>query len=85
MYYILYISFGWQVFLVCPGIDLESCAGYLKHSSLFKFCASGAAVDQICSFNENDETLIYTTSFVIHHIIFCSLAYNIMISLVPKD
>ena len=74
MYYIYYIyklkcSVGSQVFLVCPGIDLESCAGYLKHSWLSKFCASGAAIDQICSFNENDETIIYNTSFVIHHII----------------
>ena len=78
-------SFCWQVFLVCPGIDLESCAGYLGHSSLSKFCSSGAAIDQICSFNGHDETIICTTSFAIHHIICCSLAYGIMISLVPQD
>ena len=71
-------------FLVCSGIDLESCAGYLRQSSLSEFCASGSVIDQICSFNGHDETIIYTTSFVIHHTICCSLAYGI-ISLVPQD
>ena len=85
-YYIQYIyklkcSFSWQDFLVCPGIDLKSCAAYLRHSLISKFCASGAPTDQICSFNGHDETIIYTTSFVTHHIICCSLAYCIMIHL----
>ena len=71
-------------FLVCSGIDLESSAGYLRQSSLSEFCASGSVIDQICSFNGHDETIIYTTSFVIHHTICCSLAYGI-ISLVPQD
>ena len=71
-------------FLVCSGIDLDSRAGYLRQSSLSEFYASGSVIDQICSFNGHDETIIYTTSFVIHHTICCSLAYGI-ISLVPQD
>ena len=70
------------MFIWLAGIDFESCAGYLRHSSLSKFCVSGAAVDQICCFNGHDETISYTTSFVIHHIICCSLTYGIMISLI---
>ena len=46
-----------------------------------KFCVSGAATDQICSFNGHDETIIYTTSFVTHHIICCYLAHDITIYL----
>ena len=73
--------FSWQDFLVCPGINLKSCAAHLRHSLISKFWTSGAATDQICSFNGHDETIIYTTSFVTHHIICCSLAYDIMIYL----
>ena len=86
-YYIQYIiyklkcSFSWQDFLVCSGIDLKSWATYLRHSLISKFCASGAATDQICSFNGHDETIIYTTSFVTHHIICCYLAHDITIYL----
>ena len=94
-YYIWYIicklkcSFSWQDFLVCSGIDLKSWATYLRHSLISKFCASGAATDQICSFNGHDETIIYTTSFVTHIsfvVLWPTISWYIFtVSSVPQD
>ena len=75
--YKLKCSFGWQVFLVCPGIDLQSCA----IEDILQFL-NFVQVEQlqIKFLPSMDMTILY--SFVTHHIC-CSLAYSIKISLVP--
>ena len=70
---------GWQVFLVCPGIDLQSCA----IEDILQFL-NFVQVEQlqIKFVPSMDMPRLY--SFVTHHIC-CSLAYGIKIFLVPQD
>ena len=63
----LEFSFCSQIFLACSSINLHLCAGFLVHSSLSKFSASGAAMAQICRLNEHNKTLFYFTTFMIYH------------------
>ena len=42
--------------LVCPNINLTLCAGYVEHYSLYKFCASEAAMEENYPFNEDNKT-----------------------------
>ena len=72
-------SFGWQVFLVCPGIGLQSRAiedilQVLNFVQVYQL--------QIKFVPSVDMTKLY--SFVVHHIC-CSLAYGIKISLLTQD
>ena len=70
---------AWQVFLVCPGIDLQSCA----IEDILQFL-NFVQVEQlqIKFVPSMDMPRLY--SFVTHRIC-CSLAYGIKISLVPQD